>query len=163
MQDDDGTALAALLRQMHRAFNAHDIDGLVGCYAADYDGLDASRARTVHGHAGVRAELGRWFSAFPDLAMDVHDVVLGPGRVAFVWTMAGTHAGAFLNVPASGRVVEICGMGRLDVERGRIVRSLYLWDMAGLLRTMHLLPELPGGPVRQSALLTAFLAGGTVG
>ena len=154
---DDGLDLATLLREMFEAFNAHDVERLVACYAADYEGLDASTLRRHRGHADVRAELALWFTAFPNLAMDVHDVILQPGRVAFVWTMAGTHAETFLNVPASGHRVELCGMGLLRVAGGKIASSLYLWDMAGLLRTMRLLPELPGEAANQAALLTDFL------
>ena len=64
-----------------------------------------------------------------------------------------------MRVPPTDRRIEVCGVTLLTVQDGKIVRGLYLWDMAGLLRSMKLLPDLPGDGhgARQADLLSSFL------
>jgi hypothetical protein len=46
------------------------------------------------------------------------------------------------NIPPTGRRIAVCGISLLTIEGGRISRGLYVWDVAGLLRSIGLLPEL---------------------
>ncbi len=148
-----------LIHDLLEAINAHDPDRIAQLHADDYEGLDVSRATLKQGREGVCEELGEWGRAFPDLQFAIQDVIAQPGRLAFLWTAEGIHEGVFLRVPPTGRRIEVCGVTLLTVHDGKIVRGLYLWDMAGLLRSMKLLPDLPGdGPgASQAALLSSFL------
>jgi hypothetical protein len=47
-----------------------------------------------------------------------------------------------MNIPATGRPVTVRGVSVCHVEGGRIVRAMHIWDVAGLLRAIGLLPEL---------------------
>jgi hypothetical protein len=47
-----------------------------------------------------------------------------------------------MNIPPTGRNVEVLGTSVLTVGDGKIARGLYIWDVAGLLRSIGLLPEL---------------------
>ena len=149
----------SLIYDLLEAVNAHDAARVAQFHAVDYEGLDVSRATHKQGREGVCAELREWWQAFPDLHFSVCDLVVQPGRLAFLWTAEGTHERSFMRVPPTGRRVEVCGVTLLTVQDGQIVRGLYLWDMAGLLRSMKLLPDLPGDgqPARQADLLSGFL------
>lgn len=152
------TANAPLIDHLLQAINAHDPDRIAGFYAADYEGLDVSRAARQHGPHGVREDMDGWFRAFPDLRFVSREVMAQHGRIVLYWTAEGTHQGAFLSVPPTRRHIEVCGFSLLAVQRGKIVRGLHLWDMAGLLRAMKLLPDLPGPqPVSQADLFARFL------
>jgi len=150
---------ALLVRHVVEALNARDAERVAGFYAADYKGLDVSRALRKQGRAGVCEELGEWWRAFPDLRFTTEDVVMQAGRVVLGWTAVGRHQGCFMHIPPTNRCIEVCGFSVLDVRAGEIVRALHLWDMAGLLRSMKLLPDLPGPPASSPAtLLAAFFA-----
>ena len=60
-----------------------------------------------------------------------------------VWVLSGTHKGTFLGIPATQREVEVCGFSHLEFAGGTLHRAMHLWDMAGLLRRLRLLPDLP--------------------
>ena len=147
-----------LIHDLLEAVNAHDAARVAHLHAVDYEGLDVSRATLKQGREGVCEELREWWRAFPDLHFAIRDIVVQPGRLVFLWTAEGTHEGVFMRVPPTGRPVEACGVTLLTVEDGQIVRGLYLWDMAGLLRSMKLLPDLPGDgqPASQADLLSGF-------
>ena len=133
-----------MIHDLLEAVNAHDLARVAQFHAVDYEGLDVSRATRKQGREGLCEELDEWWRAFPDLHFAVQDVVAQPGRLAFLWTAEGTHEGAFMRVPPTGRRIEVCGVSLLTLQDGKVARGLYLWDMAGLLRSMKLLPDLPG-------------------
>ena len=47
-----------------------------------------------------------------------------------------------MNIPPTGHKVEVRGVSMIGIENGLIVRAQYIWDLAGMLRHMGLLPEL---------------------
>ena len=47
-----------------------------------------------------------------------------------------------MNIPPTGRAVRIRGVSLLTVADGRLKRARRIWDLAGLLRSFGLLPEL---------------------
>jgi hypothetical protein len=47
-----------------------------------------------------------------------------------------------MKIPATGRKVVVQGMSMLTLRDGKITRGLHVWDVAGLLRAMGLLPVL---------------------
>ncbi len=150
---------APLIDELLKAVNAHDPDRLLEFYAADYEGLDVSRALRYYGPEGARGTFDAWFRAFPDVSMVSREVCVEAGQIAFFWMAVGTHQGVFMSVPPTGRHVEVCGFSLLTLRHGKIARGLHLWDMAGLLRSMRLLPDLPGvhQPASQADMLSSFL------
>jgi steroid delta-isomerase-like uncharacterized protein len=134
--------LAIYAETINQAWNSHDIEKVLSFYSPEYIGDDVGQASLLRGHEGLRAMLDVYWRAFPDLQFAVKDVVIQDSRVAIVWVAEGTHQGTIMNIPATGHRVEVRGMSIIDVEDGLIVRGQYIWDLAGMLRHMGLLPEL---------------------
>jgi predicted ester cyclase len=63
---------------------------------------------------------------------------------AVFWQASGTHAGKVMNIPPTGRRVEMRGVSWLKMAGGKIVQGEQLWDVAGMLRAIGLLPDLTG-------------------
>jgi len=126
------------------AWNAHDVAGLLNHYTTDYEELDVARAAPVRGHTEVRRLMSYYLRAFPDLAITLDDCVVDGERLALYWTWRGTQRGTFMNIPPTGHTVNVRGTSLLALEGGKIRRALRIWDLAGLLRDLKLLPELQG-------------------
>lgn len=140
---DQGPA-EALVHDLTAALNAHALDQAATFFVEDYRGVDLSRGQSCHGLEQVRKSWQEWGQAFPDLDLTAREVISGEdGQVAVLWTLDGTHRGSFLHVPATQRPVHIAGVSLLVLRGAHITRGVHLWDMAGMLRTMKLLPELP--------------------
>lgn len=125
-------------------FNARDLDRAVSVYAPDYEGMDVAHPGPHHGPEGVRQAMAEYLSAFPDLTITQEDLIQTGDRIVQIWTARGTHRGPLMNIPPTGRSVTVRGISVLtmDAETGRVCRGYYLWDVAGLLRSIGLLPEL---------------------
>lgn len=124
------------------AWNAHDIERVAGFYASDYEGVDVAQATPQRGLDGIRQTIARYTQAFPDLHFTRDETISEGNRVVVVWTAHGTHQGPLMNIPASGRKIEVRGVSVLTLENSRVRRAVYVWDVAGLLRAIGLLPEL---------------------
>lgn len=136
------TDLAVFAARVNQAWNSHDIEQVLGFYSPDYVAEDVGQAFLLRGHAGIRSMLEKYWQAFPDLEFTLMDAVVQGRRLAIVWMAEGTHAGPIMNIPPTGRRVAVRGVSVLDVEEGLVVRGQYIWDLAGMLRNMGLLPDL---------------------
>jgi hypothetical protein len=47
-----------------------------------------------------------------------------------------------MHIPPTGRFATVRGVSILTFMDGKIYRGQYMWDVAGLLRAIGLLPEL---------------------
>jgi predicted ester cyclase len=85
------------------------------------------------GREGFKSMVFGFRSAFPDLAMEVHDMFGTDDKVVTRFTIRGTHEGAFLGVAPTGRRVEFDGIA-IDVMRdGQRIAGWAQLDLLGLL------------------------------
>ena len=134
--------LTAYAETINEAWNSHDIEKVLSFYSPEYIGDDIGQSSLLRGHDGLRAMLETYWQAFPDLQFRVIDRLIQDSRLVVVWVAEGTHRGTIMNIPPTGHKVEVRGVSIIEVENGLIVRGQYVWDMAGMLRHMGLLPEL---------------------
>ena len=124
------------------AWNSHAVERVLALCSSSYEGLDIAQASSHQGHEGMREYVGSYLRAFPDVELAADMVVQQENVLALAWTARGTHRGNLMNIPSTGRLVQVRGVSILTVENGMLSRALYVWDLAGLLRTLGLLPDL---------------------
>ena len=76
-------------------------------------------------------------AAFPDVRIDVIDLVAEGDVVASRWVMTGTHKSEYMGVPASGNRVKVSGMSFDRLVDGKIAEGYDNWDVVGLLEQMR--------------------------
>jgi steroid delta-isomerase-like uncharacterized protein len=134
--------IAQLINELVAGWNAHDLDKVTALYADDYEEEDVANKEIQRGKAAVRRTLSFYLRAFPDLQIEADEIVIQRDCVALSWIITGTHRGTMMNIPPTGRTVRIRGVSLLTVANGRLQRARRIWDLAGLLRSFGLLPEL---------------------
>jgi len=135
-------SVARLVTELVEAWNAHDPERVAALYAQAYEGMDVGEASPQRGPQAVRQMVARYLGAFPDLEFTEQETIVQGQRAALMWKARGTHRGPLMNIPATNRPTEIRGMSLLTVEEGKITREASIWDVAGFLRSIGLLPEL---------------------
>ena len=123
-------------------WNAHDVERIKAFYASEYEGVDVGQAKPQRGPQDVCQTALSYLQAFPDLRFVEEEVLIQGNRAVLVWTAHGTHGGKLMRIPPTGRKILVPGTSLLTVENGKVIRGLYIWDVAGLLRDIGLLPEL---------------------
>lgn len=124
------------------AWNSHDIERIAQFYAEDFEGVDVAYAAPRRGRDDIRHTMSRYLTAFPDLQFSIKELVVQGNKASLAWVGRGTHEGKVMNIPPSGRQIEIWGTSFFTVKNQQISYSLHIWDVAGLLRSIGLLPEL---------------------
>ena len=124
------------------AWNSHDLERVLSLYSPAYTGVDVAQAAPQSGLEGLRDTISLYWRAFPDLHFTLKQSVAEGDLLSIFYQAQGTHRGPIMNIPATGCRIDVQGAGLHRLLNGRIVHSLYVWDTAGMLRAMRLLPEL---------------------
>lgn len=144
--DTDAIAVTEMNRRLAlalmEAWNTHDARAVAACYGPDFVGDDIGLAEPQQGPEAIRRLTLYYLRAFPDLKVVVDSHATDGDTVVLVWTLIGTHRGTFMNIPPTGRSTSVRGTTILTIREGLIRRATRIWDLAGLLRCMGLLPEL---------------------
>lgn len=135
-------AVTAFIDQLMASWNSHDKQLILSYYADDYSGVESSEAGELYGRDSVARMLDKFFVGFPDLHISLIDFVQNGDRLALYWKAEGRQTGPIINIPPTGKKVSIQGVSFLHINDGLITRGAHLWDMAGMLRDLGLLPRL---------------------
>jgi predicted ester cyclase len=81
-----------------------------------------------------------FYAGFPDVAHHIEAVIATADTAVVRFVLRGTHSGSFFGIPASGRSIEIPAHVILRVSEGRVQELLGVFDEAGLLRQIGVLP-----------------------
>lgn len=132
-----------VVRQLFEAINEEDVEAATQLIDPSYRGIDATRSALTVGKEKAGREIEAGLEAFSNASFSVLHTISEPPFVSVFWTLDAVHEGTFLHIPPTHLDVAVSGVGLFDVEEGRIVRAVHLWDFAGLLRNLGLLPDLP--------------------
>ena len=130
---------AVTVRRFYDLINAGDIDGFGALLAPDFieheeiPGLEATRG-------GVMQFFRMYRAAFPDLRMEVQDVIATGERVVVRARVTGTQTGPILGMPATGKgvdvqLIDIMGMGAdgLCHEHWGVMDQLRMMQQLGVV------------------------------
>lgn len=81
-----------------------------------------------------------FYAAFPDIRHDIEDVFATEDRVALRFVLRGTHSADFYGIPATRRRIEVAAHILLQVVDGQVVTLKGVFDEAGMLRQLGVLP-----------------------
>ncbi|MFZ2360243.1 MAG: ester cyclase [Anaerolineae bacterium] len=130
------------VNQLVEAWNSHDLDRVAAHYSSDCYVLDVAIAQPLVGREAVRLMFEGYYMAFPDLQLTPTEIISDGDRVALFWTAQGTHQGSIMQIPPSGRAILAQGVNRLVLNQGLVCETSTIWDVAGMLRGIGLLPDL---------------------
>ncbi len=134
---------AATLKSFYDRINAGDIDGFGELLADDFveheetPGLEPTKE-------GVEEFFRMFRTAFPDLRMDVEDVLASGDKAVARARATGTHQGEFIGIPATGRSIDV---QLIDIVRfGDDGLAREHWGVFDAMMMMQQLGVVPEGP-----------------
>ena len=134
---------AATMKRLYELINAGDIDGFGELLAEDFveheelPGLEPSKE-------GVKQLFHIYRAAFPDLRMDVQDVLVSGDKAVARVRATGTHQGEFLGMPATGKSVDV---QLIDITRfGDDALAREHWGVFDSLAMLQQLGAIPANP-----------------
>jgi len=107
--------------------------------AADYEARLGGNPPTDR--AGHESFARAFYVAFPDVHHEIELVMAQENAVGVRFVLHGTHTGPFFGIPATRRRVSISANVFLHVKDGKVKDLAGVFDEAGLLRQIGVLPS----------------------
>jgi steroid delta-isomerase-like uncharacterized protein len=112
------------------------LDGLVAANSVDHDPAPGQ----VAGPEGYKSFFGELRTAFPDMHIEVENLVANDSDVAFAYTLTGTNDGPFQGNDPTGKAISVRGMQISRFEGGKLVERWGSSDELGILSQLGLKP-----------------------
>ncbi len=124
---------------IEEALNEHDLPAFDRFCASTYvwHGMDGAEVR---GLEPFKREVEVFFDAFPDIRVDVLDIVVGGDRAAVRFRESGTHRGGFAGLEPTGRKASWDGVAIYRVANDLLVEEWSVSDRLGLLEKIGAAP-----------------------
>lgn len=134
----------AAVRQFYEeGFNKHNlaaIDTFIDPNEVDH----FSPPGTPAGIEGAKKLIGMFLKAFPDIHVTVEDMIAEGDTTVALITMSGTHQGAFMGIPPTGKRFSIT---LIEINRFVGGKSVEHWaetNLLDLLQQLGVIPALSG-------------------
>jgi steroid delta-isomerase-like uncharacterized protein len=125
-----------LVRRLHAALlDSRDPDVVDSFFAADFVSHN-NPPGFPPGVEGVKRFFSMFRDAFPDVTVEIDEIVAEGDRVAVATTFSGTHHGELMGMAPTGRRVAVTGIDIVRVADGKIVEHRGLTDIVGLMRQL---------------------------
>ena len=106
----------------------------------------------TRGPHAVKEHVTGWITSFPDLRFTIEQMLSEGDRVVMQLLMVGTHKGAWMGIPASGKKIEIRMFTVHRVLQDKIVEDWVLVESLGFFQQLGVVPntaDLVGNFLRQ--------------
>jgi steroid delta-isomerase-like uncharacterized protein len=130
---------ALIRRTYEEALNLGDLTNVEAFVHPDF--VDHEEHGTDRGPESLRALVRMLRTAFPDLHFTVEELIAEGEMVAGRFTMRGTHQGALMGLPPTGRTVKQSHMHFFRFQDGKAVEHWGLRDDVGIMQQLGIAPK----------------------
>lgn len=128
----------AIVREyLQDVWNRGNMDAIDRVISADYI---QHIAGVSPGRDGVKQFFQVIRTAFPDIRIDVHEMIAEGDMVAWHFANVGTHTGPFRGIPPTGKQVRVNGFALVRMQDGQFVEAWGEQDNLGLMMQLGALP-----------------------
>jgi steroid delta-isomerase-like uncharacterized protein len=132
----------AMVRRMLDVMTSGNTNELAQFVASNWVNHDPSLP-PLEGLEGAKQLANMWRGAFPDLKITIDDSISEGEKVAVRFHVVGKNTGAFMDMPATGKSVNVTGTGIFRVANGKLTDNWVNFDALGLMQQLGLVP-VPG-------------------
>lgn len=75
----------------------------------------------------------KWLESFPDLEIEINDLIAEEDKVVARWRARGTHTGSFFDTTPTHKEVAFSGVTTFELKSGKVAEYWALVDMNAIL------------------------------
>lgn len=94
----------------------------------------------LHGRQALGELLTTYQTAFPDLQVNIDELITTTDTAVLIFTLTGTHENELMGIPPGGKQVNISGVIRSRFDNGQIIEEWELLDQLSLLQQLDVVP-----------------------
>jgi steroid delta-isomerase-like uncharacterized protein len=118
------------------AINAHDIVDYLQYIDDSYIAESEIYPTPVRGKEGARQSFQTMLQAFPDLQLEVEQLLASGDHVIARYLVTGTHKGNFAGIPPTDRKVSWHMCNVLEIRNGRAIKNRMYGENLSLVRQL---------------------------
>ena len=121
------------------ALNARDLDQYLSRIDDSYVGESETAPGPIRGRDGVRKNMEMIFNAFPDLRIEVEQIIASGDQVVTQVRATGTHKGTFAGIAPTNKSIVMQGCSVVEIRNGKAIRGRMYADNANLFQQLGVL------------------------
>ena len=131
---------AVLLAFLDQGWNKKDLGAIDTCFSdrivRKVNGVNLASSKNE-----LSANMQVYFTGFPDLRLELDNMISEGNEIYMSWTITGSNTGVFGELPPTGKKIKISGITRMDFdEEGKIeVEEVYYNELSLLQQMGHTL------------------------
>jgi steroid delta-isomerase-like uncharacterized protein len=129
----------AMRRIFEEAWNQGDFTVVEEIFSPDYVAHFAPPGAPT-GREGFRWFITMYRTAFPDLHLQVNDMMADGDKVISRFTIRGTHTGQLMNIAPTNKEVTVTGIVIVRFENGQNIEAWGETDRFGLMQQPGVIP-----------------------
>ncbi len=122
------------------AFVNKDLAWIDEHIAPDFVRHDPGLPFEVRGPEGVKELNSAFHMAFPDLRLDIEDVIAEGGKVLVRLAIRASHRGELAEIPPTGKEVDVPVMDLFRIADGRLAEHWAIIDNLGMMQQLGVIP-----------------------
>lgn len=130
---------ALIERMFNEVMNNKDLSNIAEFISPSFE--HRSMPTPVPGPQGFSMIIQQFFSAFPDMHINVQHVVAEDDKVATAGYWTGTNEGSLMGMPATGAKINIPFIDLWRFENGKAVENWVQMDNVALMQQLGHMPQ----------------------
>ena len=127
------------IEKLYRAFNERNPDLLDEACWPDWEDVPLAPGQ-VAGPNGLKQMMPLYFAAFPDLRIEIDEIIGVPGKAGVRARIVGTHQGEIFGVAGTQQSIEVRLHEFHHLRDGRITHTWHLEDWFGMFQRIGTWP-----------------------
>lgn len=110
-------------------------------FTPNYAHHDASTPDVGRGPESEKKRATLYRTAFPDIRLNIEDIIAEGETVMVRWSCRGTHKGDLSGIAPTGKQVNISGVSIARFANGKMAEGWVNWDALGLMQQLGVVSE----------------------
>jgi steroid delta-isomerase-like uncharacterized protein len=144
MNQTADTNKAMIRRFVEDVKNKRHFEQIGEIFRSDYQEHNSTVASFGPGTEGYVRFLTHLFTAFPDDAVSIGEIVAEGDRVAYRGTESGTHTAEFLGIPATGKSATWTEIQFFRIQDGKVAEHWVDVDLFSWFTQLGVIPPMGG-------------------
>ena len=140
MSTEDNKALLQRLIQLQMSGDLNTVDQII---TPDWVDHNPPLPSPLHGYEGFKQLTMLFRSAFPDMRVEIEDILAEGDKVSARLHLRGTNSGPFMGMPPTGKAVDVTATGIFRVVNGRVSDNWVNLDALKMMQQLDVIPA-PG-------------------
>jgi len=121
-------------RQAIAYINSREIDQYMQLIDESYVGEAELAPGPIRGPEGVRQQMNTMFGAFPDMRIEIVQIIASGDNVVTRAQLTGTHQGNYAGIAPTNKTVSWGGCNVTEFRNGKVIRSRIYADNASVFQ-----------------------------